>query len=64
MKAFVLGLAVGYVLGTRAGRERYEQIVRAYRTLVDHPLVQGAAGVARGKLGELTGQQARQSAQP
>lgn len=23
---FVLGLAVGYVLGTRAGRQRYEQI--------------------------------------
>lgn len=23
---FVLGLAIGYVLGTRAGRERYEQI--------------------------------------
>lgn len=23
---FVFGLAVGYVLGTRAGRERYEQI--------------------------------------
>jgi len=26
--AFVLGAAVGYVLGTRAGRERYEQIKR------------------------------------
>jgi hypothetical protein len=23
---FVVGLAMGYVLGTRAGRERYEQI--------------------------------------
>lgn len=26
--AFVLGAAVGYVLGARAGRERYEQIKR------------------------------------
>lgn len=26
---FATGLAVGYVLGTRAGRERYEQIKRA-----------------------------------
>lgn len=26
--AFVLGAAVGYVLGSRAGRERYEQIKR------------------------------------
>ena len=25
----ILGLAIGYVLGTRAGRERYEQISRA-----------------------------------
>ena len=25
----VVGLAVGYVLGTRAGRERYEQIKAA-----------------------------------
>ena len=56
MKAFVLGLAAGYVLGARAGRERYEQIVRIYRKLVDHPMVQGAAGVARGKITELTGQ--------
>jgi hypothetical protein len=62
MKTFVLGLAAGYVLGARAGRERYEQILRAYRKLVDHPLVQGAAGLARGKLSELTG--AKQSSQP
>ena len=64
MKAFVLGLAAGYVLGARAGRERYEQILRTYRKLIDHPLVQGAAGVARGKIGELSGQSARQSGQP
>ncbi len=55
MKTFVLGIAVGYVLGTRAGRERYDQLVRAYRTLVDHPLTQGAAGVVRAKLGQRTG---------
>jgi hypothetical protein len=52
MKTLVLGIAVGYVLGTRAGRERYDQLVRAYRTLVDHPMVQGAAGVVRAKLGQ------------
>ncbi len=55
MKTFVLGVAVGYVLGTRAGRERYDQLVRAYRTLVDHPMVQGAAGVVRAKLGQRPG---------
>lgn len=49
---FLLGAGVGYVLGSRAGRERYEQIARAYRQVADHPSVQGAAGVARAKAGE------------
>jgi hypothetical protein len=49
---FLLGTGVGYVLGTRAGRERYEQLSRAYRRVADHPSVQGAAGVARAKAGE------------
>ena len=55
MKTFVLGVAVGYVLGARAGRQRYDQIIRTYRALADHPLVQGAAGIARAKIGEKTG---------
>lgn len=55
MKMFLLGAAAGYVLGARAGRARYEQIVRNYRRLADHPAVQGAAGVARAKLGEKVG---------
>ena len=50
MKGFLLGAAVGYVLGARAGRERYEQIVRTYHRVADHPAVQGAAGVARAKV--------------
>lgn len=52
MKMFLIGAAVGYVLGSRAGRGRYEQIVRTYRKIVDHPAVQGAAGVTRAKVGE------------
>ncbi|WP_344878300.1 hypothetical protein [Allokutzneria multivorans] len=55
MKALVLGAAVGYVLGTRAGRERYEQINRTYHRLLDHPAVQGAAGFLRAKVSEKTG---------
>jgi hypothetical protein len=55
MKAFVLGAAVGYVLGTKAGRGRYDQIMRTYRKIADHPAIQGAAGVARAKIGEKTG---------
>ncbi len=56
MKMFLLGAAAGYVLGAKAGRGRYEQIVRTYRKIADHPMVQGAAGVARAKVGERFGQ--------
>lgn len=55
MKAFILGAAIGYVLGAKAGRGRYDQIMRTYRKIADHPAVQGAAGVARAKVGEKTG---------
>ena len=41
MLKFLLGAAVGYVLGARAGHERYEQLVRTYQRLSDHPAVQG-----------------------
>lgn len=43
--AFAIGLAVGYVLGSRAGRERYEQIKRAAQRVADSPTVQEAAGL-------------------
>ena len=39
-----LGFVIGYVAGSKAGRERYEQIVRLSSKAVDHPAVQGAAG--------------------
>ncbi|WP_353808259.1 YtxH domain-containing protein [Agromyces sp. SYSU T00194] len=37
---FVVGLATGYVLGTRAGRERYEQIRSAAERVWNQPTVQ------------------------
>ena len=52
MLKFLLGAAVGYVLGARAGRERYEQLVRTYQRVSDHPAVQGAAGVMRARVDE------------
>ncbi|HEV7647407.1 MAG TPA: hypothetical protein VGP26_04525 [Actinophytocola sp.] len=64
MKAFVLGAAVGYVLGAKAGRGRYDQIMRTYRKIADHPAIQGAAGVARAKIGEKTGLGQRHKAAP
>jgi hypothetical protein len=44
---FIGGLAAGWVLGTRAGRERYEQLLDAVRKVKDHPTVQEAAGVVQ-----------------
>lgn len=37
------GFAAGYVAGTRAGRERYEQIRRLFFRVKDDPRVQQAA---------------------
>jgi hypothetical protein len=39
----VLGLAGGYVLGTKAGRQRYEQIRRMWARLTSSPMVKQAA---------------------
>ncbi|MGH3775249.1 MAG: hypothetical protein ACRDRR_05840 [Pseudonocardiaceae bacterium] len=55
MCGFLLGGAIGYVLGSRAGRERYEQIERMCRQVLDHPTVQGVAGVASAKISEACG---------
>ncbi|WP_449283457.1 YtxH domain-containing protein [Leucobacter sp.] len=45
--AFVLGAAVGYVLGTRAGRERYEQIKRGAQKVWSTEPVQKGVGLVR-----------------
>jgi len=42
--AFLSGLAAGFILGARAGRERYEQIKKLARRTADSPAVQQAAG--------------------
>jgi hypothetical protein len=52
---FIVGAAVGYVLGTKAGRERYEQIKRASRRIAENPTVQETAGLVRAQAGELAG---------
>lgn len=40
---FIAGLALGYVLGTRAGRERYEQLMRSARQVAQNPAVRNTA---------------------
>ena len=51
---FLAGLAVGFVAGTRAGRERYEQMKKYARKTVESPPVQKAARAAGEKATELT----------
>ena len=41
---FAAGVAVGYVLAHRAGRERYEAIIRSMRELKERPEFQETAG--------------------
>ena len=45
------GLAAGYVLGARAGRERYERIAEATRQLAERPEVRELTGKVRSGLG-------------
>ena len=41
---FIIGFATGYVLGAKAGRERYEQIRQWWMRFSGNPAVQQAAG--------------------
>ncbi len=50
---FVAGAAVGFVLGTRAGRERYEELKTAARKVMDNPSFQEATGVAQAQATKL-----------
>jgi hypothetical protein len=50
---FFAGLAVGFVIGARAGRERYEQLRKLARRAADSPAVQQAAGAAQAQAAEL-----------
>lgn len=64
MFRLVLGVVVGYVLGSKAGRERYEQIVRLSSKVADNPAVQGAAGFVRAKVSGLLTRNKRRPARP
>jgi len=44
---FISGVGIGYVLGTRAGRERFDQMVAQTRKFWESPTVQEAAGVVQ-----------------
>ncbi|MDH6574861.1 hypothetical protein [Kitasatospora sp. MAP5-34] len=54
----IVGVGVGYVLGARAGRQRYEQIARTARQIAQNPRVQDAAEKARHQAGTVAGKAA------
>jgi hypothetical protein len=50
---FLGGFAVGYVLGARAGRARYEQIRSAARAFASNPAVQSTASTIQHQAGDV-----------
>ncbi|MET9613523.1 hypothetical protein [Kitasatospora indigofera] len=56
--SFIVGAAAGYVLGSRAGRQRYEQIAKATKKVAQNPRVQSAAGKAKQQAGAAAGKAA------
>jgi hypothetical protein len=51
--AVAAGFAAGYVLGTKAGRQRYEEIVAQARKVAGNETVQSTAGVLQAKGSDL-----------
>jgi hypothetical protein len=47
---YVVALGLGYVLGTKAGRRRYEQITGTYHALTSHPMVKSMIEGGRRKV--------------
>jgi hypothetical protein len=47
---YVVVLGLGYVLGSRAGRRRYEQIAGTYRTLTSSPMAKSVIEGGRRKI--------------
>lgn len=59
MMGLFVGAAAGYVLGTRAGRGRYEQLARSYQRIKSSPATQRLASAARDKVAEAVSTQPR-----
>jgi hypothetical protein len=52
MIRLVLAVGAGYVLGTKAGRQRYEQINRTAKAIATSPATKKAIEVGRRRLAE------------
>ena len=51
---FIAGVAVGFIAGARAGRDKYDQLVGYGRQIAANPKVQQARSAAAAKATELT----------
>lgn len=52
MMRLLIGIAAGYVLGSKAGRARYEQISRAAKAVAGSPATKKVIEVSRQKLSD------------
>ena len=52
----LIGFGAGYVLGAKAGRERYEQLRRLYENVTSSPAFRQATGLAKDAVGTGLGQ--------
>lgn len=52
MIGYLAVMATGYVLGTKAGRQRYQQIVNTYRAVAENPATKSVIDAGRRKLAE------------
>ena len=52
----LIGFGAGYVLGAKAGTERYEQLRRLYENVISSPGFQQATGKAKDAVGTGLGQ--------
>lgn len=52
MIGYVAVLAVGYVLGTKAGRQRYEQLAGTYKAVTGSPAAKAVIDAGRRKIAD------------
>ena len=57
--SFVVGLAAGYVFGSRAGRQRYEQLKSMSRKVSQNPAVKHTTGLVQAQAAQLSTQARR-----
>ncbi|HEY9267582.1 MAG TPA: hypothetical protein VIQ11_23590 [Mycobacterium sp.] len=52
MIGYVAVAAIGYVLGTKAGRQRYEQLAGTYRAVTGSPAAKAVIDAGRRKIAD------------